>query len=337
MPRNYNKVAAYKKDLMKPKVYVTRLLPEEALNRILSYCDARIWKGDLPPSRTELLENIKDVEGLLCLLTDKIDAELMFNAPKLKVISNLAVGFDNIDLVEARKRGIQVGNTPGVLTETTADFAFALMMASARRLVEGDRSVRAGSWKTWRPLIFLGHDIFSSTLGIIGMGRIGSALARRAKGFNMKVVYYDLYRQEEKMEKELGIEYVTLERLLSTSDFISIHTNLTEETQHLIGKKEFRMMKPNCVLVNTARGAIVDNIALYEALEEKKIFGAALDVTDPEPLPMDHPLLTLENFIVTPHIASASIKTREKMAEIAVDNLLAGLKGEKLPYPAGSS
>jgi glyoxylate reductase len=318
----------------KPKIFVTRLLPQESMNRILSNCDAKIWEGDLPPSRKELLENTKDAGGLLCLLTEKIDAELLSNSPKLKVISNLAVGFDNIDLNEARKRGIKVGITPGVLTETTADFAFALMMASARRLVEGDRSVRAGLWKTWGPMIFLGPDVFGSTLGIIGMGRIGKSLARRAKGFNMKVIYYDVYRQDQKDESELGVEYVTFERLLSISDFISIHTNLTKETSHLIAKRELEMMKPNCVLVNTARGPIVNNMELYEVLKAKKIFGAALDVTDPEPLPADHPLLALENCIVTPHIASASIKTREKMAKIAVDNLLAGLNGEALPYPA---
>jgi glyoxylate reductase len=319
---------------MKPRIFVTRLLPQEPMNRIVTDCDATIWKGELPPSRSELLENVKDVEGILCLLTDKIDAEVMSSAPRLKVISNLAVGFDNIDLNEAKRRGIQVGNTPGVLTETTADFAFALMMASARRVVEGDRSVRAGLWKTWGPMILLGQDVFGSTLGIIGMGRIGMALARRARGFNMKVIYYDIYRQDEKSERELGVEYVTLEKLLSTSDFISIHTNLTKETFHLIGREELEMMKPNCVLINTARGPIVDSMALYDALREKKIFGAALDVTDPEPLPIDHPLLTLENCIITPHIASASFKTREKMAEIAVRNLLAGLRGNKLPFPA---
>jgi glyoxylate reductase len=324
--------------LSKPKVYVTRLLPENAMNRILTNCDAKFWKEDLPPPREKLLENTEDVEGLLCLLTDKIDRELIQNAGKLRVISNLAVGFDNIDLNEASKRGIKVGITPGVLTETTADFAFSLLMACARRVVEADNSVRSGNWKTWGPMTMLGRDVFGSTLGIIGMGRIGKALAHRAgKGFQMKVIYYDVVRLDRKVEEELGIEYISLQKLLSTSDFISIHSNLTKETFHLIGRKEIDMMKRNCVLVNTARGAIVDNMALYEALKEKRIFGAALDVTEPEPIPLDHPLMTLENFIVTPHIASASVKTREKMAEIAVNNLLAGLKGERLPYPAGSS
>jgi len=317
---------------MKPRVYVTRLLPQEAMDRVNSFCDAKTWDGPLPPPRDVLIENVANIEGLLSLLTDKIDAELMDKAPKLKVISNYAVGFDNIDIPAATKRGIIVGNTPGVLTETTADLAFTLIMAAARRIVEGDKEVRAGKWKTWGPMILLGQDVHGATLGIVGLGRIGAAVARRAKGFGMKIMYYDVIRQE-KAEKELGIQYTDLDALLSQSDFITIHTNLTKETHHLIGAKQFEIMKRTGILVNTSRGPIVDNMALYEALRNKKIAYAALDVTEPEPLPADHPLLTLDNVIVVPHIAIASVASRTKMGLMAADNLIAGLKGEMPPNP----
>jgi len=317
---------------LKPKVYVSRLLPKPAMDRIHSFCDAEVWEGELPPPREVLLEKVRNVEGLLSLLTDKVDAELMDKAPKLKVVSNCAVGFDNIDIHEATKRGILVGNTPGVLTDTTADFAFTLLMAAARRVVEGDKQVRAGGWKTWGPMILLGQDIHGATLGIIGLGRIGATVARRAKGFGMRLLYYDVVRQK-KLEDELGIQYLELERLLAESDFITIHTNLTAETHHLIGAKQFEKMKRTSVLVNTSRGPIIDNMALYEALRNGKIGFAALDVTEPEPLPANHPLLTLDNIIVTPHIASASVVTRTKMGLIAAENLIAGLKGEMPPNP----
>jgi glyoxylate reductase len=315
---------------MKPRVYVTRLLPKEAMDRINAYCDAKTWEGELPPPREVLMENVVEVEGLLSLLTDKVDAELMDRSPKLKVISNYAVGYDNIDVAAATKRGIVVGNTPGVLTDTTADLAFALIMAAARRVVEGDKMVRAGKWKTWGPMILLGPDVHGSTLGIIGMGRIGAAVARRAKGFGMKLLYYDIVRNS-KAEEELGVQYVELARLLADSDFITIHTNLTKETHHLISAKQFEMMKRTCILVNTARGPIVDNMALYDALRNKRIAYAALDVTEPEPIPADHHLLTLDNVIVVPHIASASFASRTKMGLMAADNLIAGLKGEMPP------
>ncbi len=317
---------------MKPKVYVTRLLPKEAMDKILSFCDAKVWEGELPPPRNILLENVTDAEGLLSLLTDKVDAELMNRARKLKVISNCAVGFDNIDVQEATKRGIIVGNTPGVLTDTTADFAFALLMAAARRVVEGDKVVRAGRWKTWGPMILLGQDVHGATLGIIGLGRIGSGVAKRAKGFGMKILYTDVARNKQ-AEDELGIEYVDLDTVLTRSDFITIHVNLTPETHHLMGPKQFEKMKRTAILVNTSRGPIVDNMALHEALRSGKIAYAALDVTDPEPMPEDHPLLTLDNVIVVPHIASASVATRTKMALMAADNLIAGLKGEMPPTP----
>jgi glyoxylate reductase len=272
------------------------------------------------------------MEGLLSLLTDKVDTELMDKAPTLKVVSNCAVGFDNIDIKAATEHGIIVGNTPGVLTDTTADFAFALMLAAARRVAEGDRMVRAGKWKTWGPMILLGPDVHDATLGIVGLGRIGSAIARRAKGFRMNLIYTDVIRNKQ-AEDEHGIKFVDMETLLTQSDFITLHTNLTPETHHMIGQKQFDKMKKTAILVNTSRGPIVDNMALYEALKSGKIAYAALDVTEPEPLPATHPLLTLENVIVAPHIASASVATRTKMGLMAADNLIAGLKGEMPPNP----
>jgi glyoxylate reductase len=317
---------------MKPKVYVMRRLPKPAMDRIDSYCDARTWEGELPPSRDAILKNIPEMVGLVSLLTDRIDAEVMNRAPGLKVISNYAVGFDNIDIPAATKRGIIVTNTPGVLTETTADFALALMMAAARRIVEGDKIVRNGRWKTWGPMILLGQDLYGASLGIVGLGRIGAAVARRAKGFGMKMQYYDVTRNPQ-AEEELGIQYADLNKVLAESDFITLHTSLTPQTHHLVNAKQFEKMKRNCILVNTSRGPVVDNMALYEALRNGKIAYAALDVTEPEPIPKDHPLLTLDNVIIAPHIASASVATRTKMALMAAENLIAGLKGEIPPNP----
>lgn len=302
------------------------------MDRIESHCDAKTWEGELPPPRDVLLENVANVEGLLSLLTDKVDAELMDKAPKLKVISNYAVGFDNVDIADATKRGIIVGNTPGVLTETTADFAFTLLMSAARRVVEGDKMVRAGKWKTWGPMTLLGQDIHGSTLGIIGLGRIGAAIARRAKGFGMRLLYYDVIRQPE-TEKEFGIEFVDINKIFAESDFITLHTNLSPQTHHLIGSEQLKKMKKNCILINSSRGPIVDNMALSEALRNGTIAYAALDVTEPEPIPSNHPLLELDNVIIAPHIASASVATRTKMALMAADNLIAGLKGEMPPNP----
>lgn len=257
----------------------------------------------------------------------------MSASPRLKVISNMAVGFDNVDVREATRRGIPVGYTPGVLTETTADLAFGLMIASARRVVEGDKAVRAGNWKFWDPLGFLGEDIHDATLGIIGMGKIGTAVARRAKGFGIRILYNDPIRRRD-AENELGVEYASLERLLSESDFVTIHTDLNPKTHHLINSKRLELMKKNSILVNTARGPIVNTRALFRALRDNRIRGAALDVTEPEPLPRTNPLLTLNNVVVTPHIASASRATRTKMALLAADNLLAGLEGRRLPHCA---
>ncbi len=317
--------------MAKPKIYVTRQIFDEAVDRLREATDMKYWDSEMPPSRDELLREVQDIDGLFCLLTEKIDAELFDAAPNLKVVSNMAVGFDNIDVAEATKRGIPVGNTPGVLTETTADFAFALLMAAGRRVSEGDRYTRAGNWKTWGPMVLLGQDIHGSTLGIIGFGRIGVEMAKRAKGFGMNIVYYDVIRNEER-EKEYGATYCSdVKELLAQSDFVSIHVNLTPETRHLINADTLSGMKSTAVLVNTSRGPVVDQTALYHALKDGTIAAAGLDVTEVEPISMDDPLLTLENVIIAPHIASGSVVTRTKMSLMAVDNLLAGLNGEPLP------
>jgi glyoxylate reductase len=315
---------------MKPRVFVTRRIPDRGLDKVLQATDAEVWEDDLPPSREILLDKVKDCEGLLSLLTDKVDGELMDHAPKLRVVANYAVGFDNIDVPAATARGIAVGNTPGVLTETTADMAWSLLMCSGRRIVEGMDYVRAGKWKTWGPMLLLGQDIYGATLGLLGLGRIGSAMARRAKGFDMRVIYYDPFRRED-IERDLGIAYVDLDTLFREADFLSVHTPLTPETHQIVNRARFAQMKKTAVLINSARGPIVDTMALYEALRDGEIAYAGLDVTDPEPIPADHPLMTLSNVVVCPHTASGSVETRSKMAEIAADNIIAGLNGQPLP------
>lgn len=316
---------------MKPKVYVNRLIPEEALKKLAQSCDYRIWEGELTVPRDVLLKEVPEIDALLSLLTDKIDAPIMDAAPRLRVISNMAVGFDNIDVREATRRKIVVCNTPGVLTETTADFAFALLLAAARRVAEGERNVKEGKWKTWGPMTLLGLDVHHATLGIIGLGRIGAEVAKRAKGFDMKTLYYDSVRRPE-LEKTLGVEFRDLKTLLGESDFVTVHAPLLPETYHLIGEEQFKIMKRTAIVVNTARGPIVDPKALYNALRTHQIAYAALDVTEPEPIPLSDPLLTLNNILIVPHIASASVATRTKMALMAVDNLLAALKGERPPH-----
>lgn len=318
---------------MKPKVYVTRHLPEAAWNELAPACDVTGWNEEYPPPYEVMVENMADKEGLICLLTDTIDADLMDAAPNLKVISQVAVGFDNIDIAAATERGIAVGNTPGVLTEATADFAFALLMAAARRVVEASDYVRAGQWRTWGLTLLLGQEVHGATLGIVGLGRIGEAMAKRARGFDMKVLYHNKGRRPE-AETELGVEYRPFDDLLRESDYISLHVNLTPETRGLIDSRALSLMKPTAVLVNTARGPVVDPEALYEALLSAQIAAAALDVTDPEPLPAGHRLLTQPNLIVAPHIASATVTSRTLMAQMAVRNCLAGLRGEPLPFPA---
>lgn len=316
--------------MLKPKVFVTRAIPEKGFELIRDFCEVDLWPNELPPSRTELIQHVRGVDGLLCLLTDRIDSEVMDAAgPQLKVISNHAVGFDNIDVNAATVRKIPVGNTPDVLTDATADFAFALMMSVARRIPEAERYVHEGKWKTWGPMILLGVDLKGATLGLVGFGRIGKAMARRAVGFDMHVIYYSPH--EKKPDPNIKAIRVDFEALLKESDFISLHTPLTPDTRHLINSEALSKMKPNAVLVNTSRGPVVDMNALYEALKEKRIFGAGLDVTEPEPLPLDSRLLTLDNIVITPHIASASKTTREQMSWMAAQNLIAGLKGGRLP------
>ncbi len=316
--------------MAKPKVFVTRPFPDVGLKRVLAECDAEVWPGPLPPPREVLLEKVRDIEGLLSMLTEQIDAELMDAAPRLKVISNYAVGFNNIDVAAATERGIAVGNTPGVLTDATADMAFCLLIAAARRLLESYHDILAGKWRTWEPMGWIGQDLVGRTLGVVGMGRIGTALARRCHGgWGMRVLYYDV-RANEEAERTLGAQRVDFDTLLAESDFVSIHTVLNEETRGMFGRDAFRKMKRTAVLVNTARGPIVDTDALVEALRSGEIFAAGLDVTDPEPLPPDHPLLELPNAVVAPHIASATVTSRNAMAEIAADNLLLGLQNKPL-------
>ena len=319
--------------MVKPKIYVTRRLPSEKdMEKLYEYCEVDLNEKDEPPSREELLEHVKGKDGLLCLLTDKIDAEVMDAAgEQLKVVSTYSVGFDHIDIEEATKRGIYVTHTPGVLTDAVADHAMALLLAIARRLIEAHECVKTkGCWRTWSPMFLLGEDVYGKTLGIIGLGRIGTAIAKRAKGFNMRILYYDIVRRED-VEKELGVEYRKLEDLLKESDFVSINVALTKDTYHLIGERELKLMKPTAYLINTARGPVIDTKALVRALKEEWIAGAALDVFEQEPLPVDHPLTKFKNVILSPHIASATRGARMKMAELAVENLLSVLRGEKPP------
>jgi glyoxylate reductase len=325
----------------KPKVFVTRSILEDGRELLRDFCEAEIWPGDLPPNPIEIINHIPGKEGLLCLLTDRIDEQVMEAAgPGLKVISNCAVGVDNVEISAATARGIPVGNTPGVLTDATADFTFALLMAAGRRIMEGERQVRSGGWKTWSLDFMLGADFSGATLGLVGFGRIGQAVARRASGFGMKVIYSDPkpsvphYPEESTSEPRINAERVELDTLLPNSDFISLHVPLTDETRGLINSTTLAKMKAHAVLVNTSRGPVVDQAALYVALKSHRIFAAALDVTDPEPLPTDSPLLNLDNCLIVPHIASASWRTRQNMSRMAAENLIAGLKGERLPHCA---
>jgi glyoxylate reductase len=316
--------------MSKPKVFVTRRIPEKGFELIREFCEADVWTGELPPGREAVLDRVRGVDGILSLLTDRIDGEIMDAAgAQLKVISNFAVGFDNVDVNAATARKIPVGNTPDVLTDATADFSFALMMSAGRRILEGDRYVREGKWKTWHPMLFLGVELKGATLGLVGFGRIGKAMARRAVGFDMRVIYYD--PMETKTDPDIKATRVDFETLLDESDFISLHTPLTLDTRHLIDAEALSKMKPSAVLVNTSRGPVVDLDALHNALKERRLFAAGLDVTEPEPLPLEHPLFQLDNIVILPHIASASKVARDKMSWLAAKNLIAGLKGEHLP------
>lgn len=318
---------------MKPRVFVTRRIPAAGLDRVLAQCDAQVWDESLPPARETLLSKLPGCHGVLTLLTERVDAEFMDACgPDLKVISNFAVGFNNIDVAEATRRGIKVGNTPGVLTDATADLAFALMIAAGRRVCESQDYIHDGKWKTWEPLGHIGVDLVGRTVGIVGMGRIGYAMAKRCHGgWNMRVLYTGRSRSEQ-AEQELGAQRVELDTLLAESDFVSVHTSLNESTKGLFNAAAFAKMKRTAVFINTARGPICVQQDLYEALRSGQIFAAGLDVTEPEPILLDDPLLTLPNCVIAPHIASATISSRNGMANIAADNLLAGLAGQPLRH-----
>lgn len=320
--------------MAKPLVFVGRRIPEVGLKLLREHCTVRLHEGDLPPTRSELLAGISGCAGVLSLLSDRIDAEVFQAAgSQLKVVSNFAVGFNNIDVGEARRRGIAVGNTPDVLTEATADIAVALMLSAARVIPNAARDARDGKWKTWEPLGWIGQDLGKKTLGIVGMGRIGEAVAHRLRrGWDMEILYTSRTAKPN-VDKRLQARHVSLPELCQESDFISIHTALTEETRDLIGAPEFEAMKSTAVVVNTARGEVVDQPALVEALATKQIFAAGLDVCTPEPLPTDHRLFELDNCLVVPHIGSATTLTRNAMATRAAENIVAGIQGQALPYP----
>ncbi len=316
---------------MKPKVFVTRQIPEIGLARVREVCEMTLWENELPASYEHLIERVRGMDGILCTLTERIDAALMDAAgSQLKVISQMAVGYDNIDVRAAHARSVPVGNTPGVLTDATADLAFALLLSAARRLSESVQYIRDGQWITWKPLDLLGADLSGATLGIVGLGRIGQAVAKRASGFDMRILANSRNLSDEQAW-EHNATRVELSTLLRESDFVSLHIPLSPETRHLINRETLAQMKRNAILINTTRGGTVDQGALYEALRDGIIAGAALDVTDPEPIPLDDPLLTLPNALIVPHIGSATVKTRNKMALMAAENLIAGVKGRLLP------
>ena len=315
---------------MQPKIYVTRRIPESGIELLRKTCDVEIWDSDDVVPRDTFLQAVSDKDAVLCLLTEKVDAETLDVAKNVKIFANMAVGFDNIDVDACTQRGIMASNTPGVLTDTTADFAFTLLMAAARRIREGHEFVHAGKWETWGPLLLMGQDIHHATLGLIGLGRIGAEMARRGQGFSMRIIYNDVVRRED-LEEEFGLEYADFETVLKESDFVSLHVPYLPATHHLISTEQLAMMKSSAVLINSARGAIVDPQALYTALKTGEIWAAGLDVTEPEPIPMDDPLLTLDNCLIAPHIASASFNTRSDMSELAANNILAALSGDRPP------
>jgi len=315
---------------MKPKVFVTRRIPQPGLDIVEKECEVKINPYGRVLTKKELIEGVKEVNGLLCLLTDTIDGEIMSVSTNLRIISNYAVGYNNIDIEEATERKIMVTNTPGVLTGTTADLTWALLMSIARRIVESDRFTREGKFKGWSPMLFLGSDVHHSTLGIVGLGRIGQAIAKRARGFEMRILYTDVRRVPKEVENELGAKFVSLDELLSSSDFVTIHAPLLPETHHLIGEKELKKMKKTAYLINAARGPLIDEKALVQVLQERWIAGAALDVYENEP-DLAPGLSQLDNVVIVPHIGSASTATRGRMATMAATNLVAGLKGEVPP------
>ncbi|WHY67819.1 D-glycerate dehydrogenase [Neobacillus sp. SuZ13] len=321
---------------MKKTIYITRKLPGEIVDKLSSQFHVKMWSEEnVPVPRDVLLKEIEEVDGLICLLTEKIDEEVLSKAKQLQVISNIAVGYNNIDIQTATDRGMIVTNTPGVLTETTADLTFALLMAAARRVVEGSDYLRSGEWGAWSLMQMTGQDIYGATLGIIGLGRIGEALVKRAHGFDMNVLYHNRTRKLEK-EEQLGIHYREMRDLLQQSDFVCLLLPYSPEVHHLIGKDELSLMKKDAILINTARGGIVDEEALYHSLKDGEIWGAGLDVFEQEPVSLDHPLLSLPNVVTLPHIGSASVKTRMKMAHLASDNMLSVLTGGEALTPVNT-
>ncbi len=314
------------------KVFVTRVVPQKGLDMIQGAPDleVEVWPEGMPPAREVLLEKVQGIDGLYCLLTEKVDDELLEAAgAQLKVVSQMAVGYDNIDVAACIQRGIPVGNTPGVLTEATADLTMALLLSTARQIVPAAEAIKAGKWETWEPMGYTGPDVYGSTVGLIGMGRIGLAVAKRLTGFNVRLLYFN--RRPHPEAEAVGATLVDLDTLLAESDFVSLHFPLTPDTKHFMNAERFRQMKSTATLINTARGGVVDQDALIEALRDGVIGYAGLDVTTPEPIGADHPLLGLPNVTVLPHIGSASIPAREKMTTMAAANLLAGVRGERLP------
>ncbi|MCA1055550.1 D-glycerate dehydrogenase [Rossellomorea aquimaris] len=314
---------------MRPYVYITRKLPLEVIEPLQHDFEVEMWeKEDVPVPRDVLLEKASNAEALITMLSDKVDEELLQHAPSLKVVANLAVGHDNIDLEAASRKGVLISNTPDVLTDTTADLTFALLMATARRIVEADRYIKKGQWKSWSPLLLAGTDIHHKTIGIVGMGSIGEAVAKRAKGFDMKIVYHNRSRKP-RAEETLGAVYASLEELLAQADYVVVLAPLTSETEGLFQREQFQAMKPSAIFINAARGPIVNEDALIEALKEGEIAGAGLDVFVKEPIDSHHPLLEFENVVALPHIASSSVETRTAMMNLCVQNVLAVLNGDK--------
>lgn len=318
-------------EIVKPRVFVSREIPEAGLSLMEGKVSLEVWEDETPPGKEILVEKAEKCEGLVVIPGDPVDREVLSSGRTLKIVSCFAVGFDSIDVKAATDLGIMVTNTPDVLTEATADLSFGLLLAAARRIVEGDRLVRSGKWDRWGPRFMLGKDVCGSTLGIVGLGRIGQAVARRAKAFGMEIVYHARHRKED-VERELGARYLEFEALLAVSDFVSLHCPLGPATEGLIGERQLRAMKPTSILINTSRGRVVVETELVKALKEGWIAGAGLDVFEKEPLPPDHPFLHMGNVVICPHLGSATVRTRDKMAVLAAENLLAALKGEKPPY-----
>ena len=314
--------------MSKPYVFITMRVPDEVVQQLSSHAQVGMWEADTPCPREKLLEEAAKADGLFTMLVDKIDQELLTQAKSLKIVANMAVGYDNIDIDTAKKLGIMVTNTPDVLTEATADLTFALLMATARRLIEASQVLYEGKWTSWSPFFMAGQDIYGKKLGIVGMGRIGEAVARRAKGFDMDIYYYNR-RPKPEAEQRLGAKYLPFDQLLEIADFVVCLTPLTRETYRLFGRPQFERMKKSAIFINASRGQVVDEEALYQALKEKQIWAAGLDVFEKEPIPTDHPLLTLPNVVALPHIGSASVATRTTMAHLAAENIILALKGEK--------